>query len=357
MIYSVKNLQELTDILATEKNGVTINIDADMVVSRAIEIANCRDIKLMSQKGCKLMGGIIPEQWKKEGKFVVFETETEPRVLIINGKLRQKSAFPESGYLEYLNITERKWQDSRNGGWDRQPTNDELTHITVKPEDFPQELDVENCDMRAIHVWDESTVKIKEYNKENGEIVTEYPMGHPAGAFGIQKYKLLNTKYGLTQKGTWCYVRKEKKIYYYPFDGENAENCKVMIPVSNSVIRIKNCENVTIENLKIMLSNSESGKIAGLRAINPLGAVQVENSTGVNLNMLEISFSGGQGIKCLKSKDVTIQNSVITQCASGGIFTHECENERIAYNHIENIRAVHTSFIGRKKMPNKKRGI
>ena len=52
--------------------------------------------------------------------------------------------------------------------------------MTVNKEDIPEELDIVNCDVRAIHVWDESTVSVKEYDRDTGIITTSSPMAHPA---------------------------------------------------------------------------------------------------------------------------------------------------------------------------------
>ncbi len=337
MLYNVKTEQDLNKVLFNIKNKTTINIEKDLFIEKPIEIKGIKDIKIVSQNGAKLTGGIITNKWEKESDFFVLEIATEPRILIINGELREKSSFPQNEYLQHLTTTELYWCDSKNGGWNRKPTMPELTNITVNTANIPSELDIENCDIRTIHIWDESTVAIKSYNSKTGEIITASPMEHPAGAFGEQRYKLINTKYGLTKKGTWCYERKEKKIYYYPYDDENVENTQAMIPISDSIIKMIDCENVTVEGINIFLSNSQCGINAGLRAINPLGAVQIENCKDVNLNKLQISFSGGQGIKILKSSNITVQNSSIKHCASGGVFTHECENELISHNCIKEV--------------------
>ena len=337
MQYNIKNEKELNNALLNLTDCATINLENDLTLQNPIEISGLKDIKIISQNGSELTGGIVTNKWEKEGDFLVFKTETEPRILIINGEIREKSTYPQNEYLQHLTSTELYWCDSKNGGWNRKPTMLELTNITVNTADIPTELDIENCDIRAIHIWDESTVAIKSYNSKTGEIITASPMEHPAGAFGVQSYKLINTKYGLNEKGTWCYDRKEKKIYYSPFEEESIDNIEAMVPVSKSVIKIKNCENVTVEGINIFLSNSQCGINAGLRAINPLGALQIENCKNVKIEKLQVSFSGGQGIKILKSSNVSVQNTVIKHCASGGIFTYECENELISHNNIEEV--------------------
>ena len=337
MIYNVTTRKAIEDILKQHKNDVVINIEKDITVSEPICIDGCKNIKLMSQKGAKLSGGIVVENFKREGKFLTYETAVEPRIFIVNSLVKPRSSYPENGCLECLDQTELKWMNSINGGWNRPPQHYELTHMTVNKEDIPEELDILNCDIRAIHVWDESTVSVKEYDSSTGVITTSSPMAHPSGAFKRHQYQFLNTMYGLKVSGTWCYNKAEHKIYYLPEEGENENNIKAILPVSNSVIKISNSEDVVIENLSVFASNSETGVIAGLRAVNPLGAIQVEASANVTLDMLEISLSSGQGVKFLQSKNIEVKNCIISKCASCGIMTFECENEKISHNEITDI--------------------
>jgi len=337
MIYNITTRKEIEDILKQHKNDVVINIEKDITVSEPICIDGCKNIKLMSQKGAKLSGGVVVEKFKREGRFLTYETAVEPRIFIVNSLVKPRSSYPDNGCLECLDITDVKWMNSINGGWNRPPEHYELTHMTANKEDIPAELDILNCDIRAIHVWDESTVSVKEYDSDTGIITTSSPMAHPAGAFKRHQYQFLNTMYGLKDSGTWCYNRAEHKIYYLPEEGENENNIKAILPVSNSVIKITNSEDVVIENLSVFASNSETGVIAGLRAVNPLGAIQVESSENVTLDMLEISLSSGQGVKFLQSKNIEVSNCIISKCASCGIMTFECENEKISHNEITNI--------------------
>ena len=345
--YNVKSYKELLESLkkASVEIGAIINIESDITVADAIEIKEYNNLKITSQNGSTLIGGLTDCHWEQEGDFLTFKTEFEPRMLIINDSLRDKSSYPENGFLEYSNTSDLLWRGSRNGGWNRIPTTEELTHVSVNPKDLPENLDIDNCDIRVMHEWDESTVAIKDYDSTTGIITTKYPMGHPAGTFGKNQYQISNTRSGLKTPGTWCYDRKNKKIYYYPIVGETAQNIKSIIPVSNSIIKVKNCKNITIENLKIKFSNSRCGKIAGLRAINPDGAIQVEQSENINIDMTEISFSGGQGIKFLNSKNISVSNCIITKCAACGIATYDCENELISYNEITDIGILDFSAV------------
>ena len=119
MIYNVTTRKEIEDILNQHKNDVVINIEKDITVSEPICIDGCKHIRLMSQKGAKLSGGIVVEKFKREGKFLTYETAVEPRILIVNSLVKPRSSYPDKGCLTGLDQTDVKWMNSINGGWNR----------------------------------------------------------------------------------------------------------------------------------------------------------------------------------------------------------------------------------------------
>ncbi len=345
--YCVHTYDEIISAVESAKkdNGAIIKIENDIMLNKSIEISKLRELEITSSNDASIIGGIISPEWKKEGDFFTFHTEIQPRMLIKNGKPVQKTSFPVDSYLANTDECAYIWLNSRNGGWDKPPSNYDLTHLSATPKDIPESLDIKNCDIRVIHQWDESTVSVKSYDSNSGIIECENKMAHPAGAFGSHKYQFVNTGYGQPQKGRWYYDKSAKKIYYCPLDGETPENISCMIPQTDSLFVVKNCKNLNISNLKFTLSNSPSGVISGLRSINPVGALQIEDSENIILENLEIAFSGGQGIKCLRSKNLKIIHSIIENCASCGIVTFECEDEYIGYNVISDIGLVDFSSV------------
>ena len=337
--YDVKTRDEFVSAIEAARDGKCdrINIACNIVTEEPFEISGCDKLEITSENGSNLIGGIINGKWKREGSFLTFGAAVEPRILVINGRPVKKTSYPYDGYLENTDTCKHEWMNSKNGGWDSASTEYELTHITVRPQDIPNDFDVENCDIRVIHSWDESTVAVKSYDRDSGVVVCAKEMAHPAGAFEVHKYQFLNTKSGAPQKGRWHYDRREKKIFYCPSDGEDESNIESMIPISKSIIKISDSRNIKISNIKFKLSNSTPGEIAGLRAINPCGAIQTEDCENISLDMLEFGFSGGQGIKFLRSKNICVQNSMIENCAACGIVTFECEDEHIAYNTVSDI--------------------
>ena len=329
------NAEELFENIKISKqdNDLTeIIIQNDIILKKTIILNGIENLRIISYNNSKLIGGTENPELEREGKFITVRTDIEPRFLMVNGEFRERSCFPRDKKIHLLDKCEFKWTNSRNGGWDKQPALYKLTHLTVDEKDIPKELDIENADICLMHIWDESTVSIENIN--NGIITTKNPIAHPPGAFGRDDYYILNTKYAL-QEGNWCYDRKNKKIYYYTYSNEN--NINISFPYINSVIKVENCINIEIKNISILLANAECGQIAGLRAINPLGAIDVKSCENVKLNSITVSKSGGNGIKFIQSRNIKVFGCKIDSCLSGGIVTYECENEMIQNNKIENI--------------------
>lgn len=338
--FSVNNGRAMQELFSNEKadiSDITINITGNIFVNEPIIIKNCSDLTISADTNTQIFGGYTNIKWEKTGKLLSARLAAMPRMLIINDEVKKISQYPQNGYLKSRDECKLKWQNSVNGGWDKKPTHDELTKITVDTKDVPKNLDIKNCDIRMLHTWDESVVSIKDYDDTTGTIFLNHEAAHPSGAFERHDFLFLNTKLGISEPGTWYYDKNEKIIYYHPEENETAENITCFIPQSNGILRLENCKNITIENVCLSLSNSESGKIAGLRAINPLGAMCFNKCENIFVKNCTVEYSGGQGIKFLQCKNVNVSGCLIEKCASCGIVCLECENENINFNYIKDI--------------------
>ena len=338
--FSVNNGKQMHELFSAEKppmSDITIKITDNIFADEPIVIKNCSDLTFSADTDTQVFGGYTKISWEKSGNILSARLDTMPRMLIINDEVKKLSQYPRNGYLKSKDQCTLKWQNSANGGWDKKPTHDELTKITVDTKDIPENLDIENCDIRMLHTWDESVVSIKKYDKSGGTIFLEHEAAHPSGAFNRHDFLFLNTRLGISEPGTWYYDKKEKIIRYHLQENEPPENITCFIPQSNGIFKFENCKNITVENLHLSLSNSESGKISGLRAVNPSGALSFEKCENIFVKNCTVSYSGGQGIKFLKCKNVNISNCLIEKCAFCGIVCYECENENINSNRIRDI--------------------
>ena len=72
MLYNVKSINDLNKVLFNINNQTTINIENDLTLQNPIEISGLKDIKIISQNGSELTGGIVTNKWEKEGDFLLY---------------------------------------------------------------------------------------------------------------------------------------------------------------------------------------------------------------------------------------------------------------------------------------------
>ena len=271
----------------------------------------------------------------------------EPRMLakIIDGKLeiRERSCYPSNGTLTNLDKTDVQWMSSQFGGWNRKPSIEERSRMTVRPDDLPPSFSVENAEITQFHIWDESTTLVKSYNPQDGVIQFASPAEHPAGAFDRHGYVIRNTMAGMEKPGCWMFDRTASKIIYHPLPDEEATGPQdYRIPVLENAIHISGTTNITLDNLTIRGANSNT-MTPGLRAINPPGAIYADKSTSLTLSNIRILQCAGQAIKTMQCKELHISNCTISDCGAGGILCMESMPATIEDNTIFRIGRLNYS--------------
>ena len=185
---------------------------------------------------------------------------------------------------------------------------------------------------------------VSTYDPENGEIGFESELGHPAGSFNRYNYQFLNLRDGMTEPGTWYADLDDGWVYYYPEEADG-DSFTGIIPAANTLIRIDGGANITLSDIELSFSGAER-VISGLRSINLNGAIEVWDSKNISLLNLNIHDCSGNGIKVMNSENSEISCCRITSMGAGGIFTHNCVDERICFNHICDIGLSAYSSIG-----------
>ncbi len=145
--------------------------------------------------------GTIVSGWKPDGeKFWAADVPEVKagtwgfRALVVNGRMPERARFPESGTLLHKSVFDVRWLSSVGGGWDRKPTEEELTTMLYDSKDVPDTLDVRCAEVRVYHMWDESMVGVAENDTERHALVFSTPTKSPPGAFGVKKYAIFNTR-------------------------------------------------------------------------------------------------------------------------------------------------------------------
>lgn len=317
-------------------------IEESFAVTAPLELRGVSNVTVTGLPGSELCGGVEQKRSARAGELIALPQEREPAMLFVNGTPAERSVWPREGTLRYRSTTELVWLNSRGGGWGRPLRPEEVDHLELDPADVPPEMDVENADVRALHEWDESTAAVRSFDRETGRLELASFLAHPGGAFDRQDYQLLNTRFAL-MPGHWYYDRSGRAAYYLAeADGERT----FRVPRSPGILRLEGCENVRVEGLTLSLANAETGRISGLRAVERGGALQAEDCRGFAARGLTIRACAGHGIKCVRCRDVEAAGCAVEDCGAGGIFTWECENEKISQNEIRRVGLRDYSAIG-----------
>ncbi len=294
-------------------------------------------LTLVSEDGV-LSGGVRLADWKRDESglaYVEVPKGVRPRVVFReDGVFLEQAVYPKEGRLQNLNKPQKLWwTGSRGGGWNRPLTEEEVTTALLKPADIPPGMDMENAEITLFHSWDESTVPVKSYNRTTGRVVFASPAEHPAGAFQNNDCILRNVREGMAP-GRWYFDRRQSRVYYELEKGEN-QLAVIVSPLEN-ILLAEGVTNLRVEGLAFRYTNP-SFQRSGLRSINMPGAVECRDCENVSLERCSFRQLGGHGAKFLRCKNLQVCDSFFCETGAGGIFTHECEDERIARNVVKDI--------------------
>src|SRR5690606_10959785 len=98
---------------------------------------------------------------------------------------------------------------------ERQPTLQDRLVMAYNPDDIPNDLDVNNAEVRIYHMWKESFVGVKKNDTKKNELIFSSPAVEPPGAYGIKKYVIFNTREGMTKPGQWYLDRTQGRLVYW----------------------------------------------------------------------------------------------------------------------------------------------
>jgi hypothetical protein len=302
-----------------------------------------------------LYGGRLVSGWRRDGERFwyaelpgVKEGTWDFRALVVNGRLPERARMPESGTLLHRSTFDVPWLSSVGGGWARKPTQQELTTMEYDPKDIPASLDLRNAEVRVYHMWDESLVGTSANDVER-HILTFSPASlSPAGAFGVKKYVVFNTREGMTKPGQWYLDRTAGRVVYWPLAGEEMTKAKVVAPVLERIIGITGSSQapamkITLRGLSLQATTTPL-KPAGFSASAYDGALHVRWARECVFEKLEIANAGGQGIDSRDVVECQIRDNHIHDIGACGIRASGSATE-IARNHIHHVGLYHPSAV------------
>ncbi|MDI6448535.1 right-handed parallel beta-helix repeat-containing protein [Anaerobaca lacustris] len=322
-------------VVLTEKdNGLTI------------EAATGADVTLYG--GRKVAG------WHKDGPNFyaaalpgVREGDWDFRALIVNGRYCPRARLPKEGRFEHRSVFDVRWMSTTGGGWQRKPTDEELTTLKYRPEDLGPWLDIRNAEVTVYHMWDDSMVGVLAIDTESHTLTFTSPTGHPAGAFGVKTYVVWNVREGMTEPGQWYLDRTAGKVVYWPLPGEDMSEAEVIAPVVESIVRVQGSQgkpvrNVTLRGLRLAATTTPL-MAGGFGAGRFDGALSVSGAENCTFGDLEILHVGGQGIKAA-GNDLRIRRCHVHHVGACGIRFSGARIE-VVDNHVHDVGLTYPSAI------------
>lgn len=191
-----------------------------------------------------LYGGRRITGWKPEGEGIWYAEVPEAksgkwdfRVLSINDRWAHRARLPAKGRFTHLSDFKVPWvNDGKTRGWQRLPTQGELTTMRYRAEDLGPWLDVNNAELTVFFMWNESLVGIKSMDVDQQILRFSRPARMPPGAWNTHEYVVWNTQEGLQQPGQWYLDRSRGRVYYRPLENDDMTTATVIAPVLESII-------------------------------------------------------------------------------------------------------------------------
>ena len=304
----------------------------DYFFSKTLEL-DARDngltIEAVEAGKATLYGGKLVTGWRRDGeKFWcadlpgVKEGTWDFRALVVEGRLAARARFPETGTFLHRSKFDVAVMPAVAGYWARQPTLLERTTMEYDPKDLPNTVDVRNAEVRIYHMWDESLVGIARHDAERHTFTFATPALFPPGAFGIKKYVVFNTREGLTQPGQWYLDRTVGRIVYWPLPGEDMLRAQVVAPVLECILHVAGTaktpvQQITLRGLRLQATTTPL-KPAGFGAMHYNGALGLEQARQCVVEQLDISNTGGLGLRAQELVDCQLRDCQIHHLGAGG---------------------------------------
>jgi hypothetical protein len=344
--------------IPTDKSKRIVVQEGEYFLQKPLEL-DARDSKLVIEAAPNthpvFLGGRIIKDWKKDDECLWSASVPEAaqgtwdfRMLVVNDEMRPRARIPETGTFEHKTVFDVPWMSATGGGWKRPPTPEELTTLTYKPGDLPADLDVKNAEITVYHMWDESTVGLKAHNPQTQTLTFSSPTGHPAGAFGVQKYSIANVREGMKKPGQWYLDRTRGRVVYWPLEGEDMTQVRVLAPTLESLLNIqgtreKPVKSLIIRGLTLCLTTTPL-KSGGFGAYNFSGAIQMQNTESCILSGLRILNVAGQGIKAGSVRSLIVENSEVGPTGACGL-NLDGQNFQVVNNLIHHTGRLYPSAI------------
>ncbi|MCP4644777.1 MAG: right-handed parallel beta-helix repeat-containing protein [bacterium] len=303
-----------------------------------------------------LCGGRRVDGWQRDGDAFwsvalpeVADGSWDFRALVVNGRMPRRARLPEEGRYQHESAFDVRWMSTTGGGWERKPTDEELTTMVYKEGDLGPWLTSANAEVTVYHMWDESLVGVAALDAEKRTLTFSSPCGHPPGAFRVKDYVVWNVREGMTKPGQWYLDRAAGKVVYWPLPGEDLEAADVYAPTTECILKVQGTEsariqNVTVRGLALTVTTTplKAGGFGAGKFEGALSAYWAENCHFLDLTIFNV---GGQGIRTWECNHSIIQGCDVHHTGACGMMPRGSAL-LVADNAIHDIGILYPSAIG-----------
>ena len=303
-----------------------------------------------------LHGGRRVTGWHKDGENFwaadvpeVKEGKWDFRALVVNDRLCPRSRLPEEGRFEHESRFPVRWMSSAGGGWERKPTEKELTTMQYREGDLGEWLSVRNAEVTVYHMWDESMVGLASHDPQSRTLTFSTPTKSPPGAFGVHTYVLWNVREGMKQPGQWYLDRDAGRIVYWPLPDEDMSKAVVVAPCVETIIELKGQQSKSVRNVALrsltLSTTTTPCKAGGFGASLYRGTLDFQWCEGVNVENVEVTNTAGHALRTWSARDLTVKDCDLHHLGAGGLRVG-AGNGRIENNRLHHIGLIYPSAIG-----------
>jgi hypothetical protein len=312
---------ELVRKVFSDAKREIVFLDGFYRLDKPLELnADDAGVSLRAQnKGKAIISGAAQVMnWRKDLKDpsllaadLPFETEQNLLyLLVVNGRHATLATYPKG-----INIVCPATEGDKTN----------FLSLPYEPSSFPEGFDISSLDISSVWLsipqeWAVTKSFIAKNDVRNNRFVLKTKTNMAIGMFNTG-FKLMNSRLGLIDPGSWMYEKSSSTIVYKPRPGESEKNINAWISRLPTLIDLRRVHDCTIDGLVMegcleMFSNP-------LYSTNALSAV-VSSQFGSHL---------------------TVRNCEIRSSRSGGVYMLKANRCRIENNYIHDISATGISFI------------
>lgn len=208
---------------------------------------------IQGEKGSSISGGIILNNWKKQGKLWVVDIPLfngrplDFRQLWINGQkaVRARDIEDFENMHHILSVDNEKqmiWIPAKAAAKiSKSPYAEMVLH---------QKWEVANLRIKSIKVQGDSA-GLSFHNPES-RIQFEHPWPTPMVSYDKRSspFYLVNAKELLDRPGEWYHDIETRKLYYYPRKGENISEVNAIVPAIETLVQIAGTIDNPVKNIQ-----------------------------------------------------------------------------------------------------------